>query len=156
MLNFYYSNLLVRSFRHTGNKVNYMKKFILLVTLIVTATIVKAQKIDSIYFHLYTDSLKKGTHNYINVDGKLSDGSWRPLTVKDIVFSSSACEFSGNELIVPADFNKEKVTVKAVLKSNPAIWKETTIWIKILPDPELPSNKNESMQDSPKRKNRRN
>ncbi|MEI9911450.1 MAG: hypothetical protein WDO71_18430 [Bacteroidota bacterium] len=36
-----------------------MKKFILLVILIVTAAIVKAQKIDSIYFHLYTDSLKK-------------------------------------------------------------------------------------------------
>ena len=156
MLNFYYSNLLIRSFRHTGNKVNYMKKFILLVTLIVTAAIVKAQKIDSIYFHLYTDSLKKGTYNYINVDGKLSNGNWRPLTVKDIDFSSSTCEFSGNELIVPADFSKEKVTVKAVLKSNPTIWKETTIWIKKLPDPELPSNKIESMQDSPKRKNRRN
>ena len=98
-----------------------------------------AQKVDSIYFHLYTDSLKKGTHNYINVDGKLSNGQWMPMTSKDIQFSSTACNFSGNELIVPADFAADKVTVKAVLKTNPAIWIERTIWIKKLPDGELPT-----------------
>ena len=96
----------------------------------------KAQKVDSIYFHLYTDSLKKGTHNYINVDGKLSNGRWQPMTASEIEFSSSDCAFSGNELIVPAGYAGEKITIKAVLKQNPAIWKETTIWIKKLPDPE--------------------
>ena len=95
-----------------------------------------AQKVDSIYFHLYTDSLKKGTHNYINVDGKMSDGSWKPLTSKEIEFTSSDCEFSGNELVIPRDFKGEKITVKAVLKGQPAIWKETTIWIKKKPDPD--------------------
>lgn len=95
-----------------------------------------AQKIDSIYFHLYTDSLKKGQHNYINVDGKLSDGRWEPLTSKEIEFSSSAGKFDGNDLILPADFRDEKVNVKAVLKSNPEIWKEIAIWIKTIPDPE--------------------
>ena len=99
----------------------------------------KAQKVDSIYFHLYTDSLKKGTHNYINVDGKLSNGQWLPLTVKDIQFSSSDCKFSGNELIVPMDFAADKITVKAVLKSNPSVAIEKTIWIKKKPDGELPT-----------------
>lgn len=98
-----------------------------------------AQKVDSIYFHLYTDSLKKGTHNYINVDGKLSNGQWQPMTSKDILFSSSNCQFSGNELIVPSGFSSEKVTVKAVLKDNPAVWIEKTIWIKKNPDPDLPT-----------------
>lgn len=95
----------------------------------------KAQKVDSIYFHLYTDSLKKGTHNYINVDGKMSDGRWQPLTTKDLNFTSSACQFEGNELIVPVNFTGDKITVKATLKSNPALSKEVTIWIKTIPDP---------------------
>jgi hypothetical protein len=99
----------------------------------------KAQKVDSIYFHLYTDSLKKGTHNYINVDGKLSNGQWLPLTTKDIQFSSSDCKFSGNELIVPMDCALEKITVKAVLKNNPSVAIEKTIWIKKKPDGELPT-----------------
>ncbi len=100
----------------------------------------KAQKVDSIYFHLYTDSLKKGTYNYINVDGKMSDGTWKPLTEKEIIFTSSDCKFSGNELIVPADYDGEKITVKAVLRDRPEVWKEVTIWIKKKPDPErLPS-----------------
>src|SRR5262249_1439446 len=94
-----------------------------------------AQKIDSIYFHLYTDSLKKGQHNYINVDGKLSDGRWEPLTSREIEFSSSAGKFDGNDLILPADFKDERVNVKAVLKTNPKIWKEVAIWIKTIPDP---------------------
>jgi hypothetical protein len=103
------------------------------------ATALKAQTVDSIYFHLYTDSLKKGTHNYINVDGKLSNGRWQPLTEKEISFTSSDYSFSGNELVLPLECKVEKVTVKAVLKSNPAIWKETTIWIKQAPDPALPT-----------------
>jgi hypothetical protein len=75
------------------------------------------------------------------VDGKLSDGHWKPLTSKEIVFSSSAGKFDGNDLILPADFKEEKVNVKAVLKSNPEIWKEVAIWIKTVPDPDrLPSN----------------
>lgn len=112
-----------------------------------------AQKIDSIYFHLYTDSLKKGQHNYINVDGKLADGRWQPLTSKEINFSSSAGKFDGNDLILPADFKEQKVNVKAVLKSNPEIWKEITIWIKKLPDPgRLPTKDEIDQPTKPKKK----
>ena len=113
----------------------------------------KAQKIDSIYFHLYTDSLKKGTYNYINVDGKLSDGKWKPLTAKEIQFISSSCGFSGNELVVPADCKEEKITIKAVLKSNPVIWKEITVWIKKMPDPELLPTKDDMMKPAKKKRN---
>src|SRR5215475_8279298 len=101
-----------------------MKKFLLIIVLIFSSTHLFAQKIDSIYFHLYTDSLKKGRHNYINVDGKLSNGQWLPLTGKEILFFSSEGKFEGNDLILPADMKQEKVTVKAVLKNNPAITKE--------------------------------
>ena len=116
-----------------------MKKTLLLTIILSFSAVLFAQKIESIYFHLYTDSLKKGQHNYINVDGKLSNGQWLPLTAKEIQFSSSSGEFEGNELVLPFDFKPEKVTVKAVLKSNPSIWIEKTIWIKKKPDPELPT-----------------
>ena len=92
---------------------------------------------DSVYFHLYTDSLKKGTHNYINVDGKLSDGKWKPLSAKEVLFTSSYGVFEGNELILPAICTEDKVVIKAVLKSSPSIWKEVTIWIKKKPDDEI-------------------
>jgi hypothetical protein len=107
--------------------------------------------VDSIYFHLYTDSLKKGTYNYINVDGKLSNGRWKPLTEKEILFSSSSCLFSGNELTVPDNFKEEKITIKAVLKTNPTLWIERTVWIKKLPDPELLPNKDEIIKNKPKK-----
>ena len=110
-----------------------------------------SQKVDGIYFHLYTDSLKKGQHNYINVDGKFSNGHWQPLTSKDIDFSSSAGKFEGNDLILPPDFKEEKVNVKAVLKSDREIWKEITIWIKTIPDPVRLPAKEEMLNDVPRR-----
>ena len=92
----------------------------------------KAQQVDSICFHLYTDSLKKGTFNYINVDGKLSNDRWLPLTAKEINFTASAGKFEGNSLFIENNIAEEKIIVKAVLKSNPAMFKETTIYIKKL------------------------
>jgi hypothetical protein len=112
------------------------KKTLAIVITFFFSTTIFSQKIDSIFFHLYTDSLKKGQHNYINVDGKLSNGQWQPLTSREIQFSASACEFQGNELVIPANFKEEKIKIKAALKSDPAIWKEATIWIKKIPDPD--------------------
>ena len=62
-----------------------------------------------------------------------------PLSGKEIQFTCSDAEFSGNELIIPDDFKAAKVTVKAVLKSNPSVWLERTIWIKTKPDGALPT-----------------
>src|SRR4030095_4566575 len=111
------------------------KKILAIIITIFSSAAVFSQKIDSIFFHLYTDSLKKGRHNYINVDGKLSNGQWQPLTSKDVQFTSSVGTFEGNDLVLPGEFKQEKVTVKAVLKSNPAVSKEITIWVKTLPEP---------------------
>ena len=114
-----------------------MKQISLFTILILTAFLSNAQKIDSISFHLYTDSLKKGTHNYINVDGKTSDGKWKPLTAKDITFTTSYGTFDGTELVLPNNPTVEKLTIKAILKSDPKLWKEITIWIKKKSDDEL-------------------
>jgi len=114
-----------------------MKQFLFFIILISSSFLSRAQRIDSIYFHLYTDSLKKGTHNYINVDAKLSDGKWKPLSAKEIAFTSSYGTFDGNELILPAECTVQKLTIKAVLKSDPGLWKEITVWIKKRPDDEV-------------------
>ena len=117
-----------------------MKRILIPAIIVFISLPAFSQKIDSIFFHLYTDSLKRGQHNYINVDGKLSNGHWLPLTSKEIQFSASAGSFEGNDLLVPQDFKVDSIQVKAVLKSDSAIWKEISIWIKKLPDPEhLPS-----------------
>jgi len=114
-----------------------MKKFLFFIILSITIGSAYSQQIDSIYFHLYTDSLKKGQNNYINVDGKLANGHWLPLTSKELILSCEDATFSGNEIIIPNDFSKKKVAIKAALRSNPSIVIERTIWIKQVPDPPL-------------------
>lgn len=114
-----------------------MKYLLLIIAVLISTLYLQAQKIESIQFNLYTDSLKKGQHNYINVDGKLTNGKWLPLTSVEINFSSSAGTFKGNDLILPEYFKEEKVKVTAELKSNPSIKKEMIIYIKKNEDPEL-------------------
>lgn len=104
------------------------KAFTILFVLI--ASFVSAQKVDNIYFHLYTDSLKKGFYNYINVDGKLADGSWLPLDSTQVIFTANTGFFKDNSLFIDSSYRGEAVKVKAVLRSNPSIWKETTIYIR--------------------------
>ena len=113
-----------------------MLKKILFFAIMASSHATYAQKIDSIYVHLYTDSLKKGTYNYINIDGKLSNGRYLPLDTTDIIFSSGDGKFYGNSLYLPPDFAKDKVHIKAVLKSNPAMYKQFDVYIKKTPDPE--------------------
>lgn len=110
-----------------------MKMSVFLLVFLVAANWASAQKIDSIYFHLYTDSLKKGFYNYINVDGKTANGQWLPLTTNDIVFSTASdtsLRFQDNDLFIDSAYTKETVTVRATLKTNPRVWKEVTIYIR--------------------------
>ncbi len=115
----------------------HLKYFLLFVAVLISTLHLQAQKVESIHFNLYTDSLKKGQHNYINVDGKLTNGKWLPLTSAELNFSSTAGTFQGNDLIIPVDFKEEKVKVTAELKSNPSIKKEIIIYLKKNEDPEL-------------------
>ena len=129
-----------------------MKKTLILILLGFTANAAFSQKVDSIYFNLYTDSLKKQVHNYINIDGKFSNGRWLPLTEKDILFSSTEGKFEGNSLILDSSCTAKKVTIKAVLKSNPAIWREVTVYIKTSPDNERLKTMEEVLQPANPRK----
>ena len=117
-----------------------MKK-ILILFLIFGSVKLNAQKIENIYANLYTDSLKKGTHNYINIDGEFSNGKFLPLDSTKIIFTCSDAVFFGNSLYIPADFKEEKVLVKAILRSDPTKYKELELYIKKMEDPPLKSEK---------------
>ena len=106
-----------------------MKK-IFIIPLFLLPVLSEAQKIENIVVNLYTDSLKKGTYNYINVDGLLSNGRYIPLDTTEIIFWASDGKFIGNTLLLDKDFKKEKVNLKVTLKTNPAVQKEFTMYIK--------------------------
>src|SRR3954452_2779284 len=108
-----------------------MKRLSSLMLLVICFAIhSKAQQIESIEFHLYTDSIKKGVYNYINVDGKMADGTWRPLNSKQIQFSCNTGTWDGNSLIIDSSYNKDSVVVTATLKANTAMQKSITIYMK--------------------------
>lgn len=113
-----------------------MRKILVVMGFVLAANAVFAQrnaasqKVDSIYFHLYTDSLKKGFYNYINVDGKLADGTWAPLDSTQVLLISDGGFFKGNDLFIDSSYKEETVRVKAVLKSNPSVHKEVVIHIR--------------------------
>jgi hypothetical protein len=113
-----------------------LKKTLLTVSLTVISFFCQAQKIDSIYVNLYTDSLKKGTYNYINIDGLLSNGRYLPLDSSHLIFVATEGYFSGNSLWVEPNCKKEKITITATLRNNPAIFKSFDIYIKQKPDDE--------------------
>lgn len=90
----------------------------------------RAQEIESIMFNLYTDSLKKGFYNYISVDGKFADGRWLPLDSSHLRFTANTGYFKGNDLFIDSSYRYDSVIVKAVLRSNPKVWKEVIIYIR--------------------------
>ena len=131
-----------------------MKQFLFFSFLIIPF-ISNAQKIEGIYVNLYTDSLKKGTYNYINIDGKLPDGHFIPLDSSDIIFTSSDGKFSGNSLWIDNNFSKEKVSIKAILRSDHSLSKEFTMYVKKKPNDEKLKTMDELMQEMDSKKSRK-
>jgi len=118
-----------------------MKK-LLIILIVLSAFTASAQKVDSIYFNLYTDSLKKGVHNYINVDGKLTNGTYQPLMSNEVAFTSSAGRWDGNSLIVDSAYKQDSVVITASLKEHPEVKKNVTIYLKkIVTEPPLKTEK---------------
>lgn len=113
----------------------HLRKILLALFMMVSA-FARAQKVDSIYVNLYTDSLKKGTYNYINVDGRLSNGSYLPLDSTHVIFWASEGKFHGNSLWIEKDFKHDRVLIKVILKGNPGLTREFTMYMKKKPDDE--------------------
>jgi hypothetical protein len=128
---------------------------LLLLCFFIVKTQAQQPAIDSIFFNLYTDSLKKNAHNYINVDGKTSEGRWMPLTNKHLNFTCNYGKFEGNDLILDSAKGIEKIFIKVSLISNPAVYREVTIYVKQKPFTERLKTNEEVLQEiqrAPRRK----
>lgn len=123
-----------------------LRGFVLLI-FFCSSIAAKAQKIDSIYVNLYTDSLKKGTYNYINIDGLLSNGRYIPLDSNYIIFWASEGKFFGNSLWIDKNFKSEHVLIKVVCKQNPQLNKEFFMYVKKKPDDEKLKTEEELLRD---------
>lgn len=97
----------------------------------------EAQRIDSVYVNLYTDSLKKGTYNYINVDGLLDNGKYVPLDSNHVVFKSSHGKFYGNSLWIDKNISTAKVDIQLILKKDNRLIKSLEMYIKTKEDEPL-------------------
>lgn len=107
-----------------------MKQFLFVLGFVSLYAAAKAQHIDSLFFNLYTDSLKKGSWNYINVDAKLSNGKYLPLTSEQLDFKISAGKLERNTIWLDWTFPYDSVVVEVRLKKEPAVRKSITIWVK--------------------------
>ena len=105
-------------------------KIIYLILLLVSANYCNAQKIDSIFVNLYTDSLKVGTYNYINIVGLTDQGNYIPVDTSHLKFKSSAGEFFGNNLFLDKNSKIEKVKFTVCLKEKPSMSCNFEIFIK--------------------------
>lgn len=111
------------------------------------------QTVDSIAFHLYTDSLKKEVQNYINVDGHLAGGGWLPLTTKEISFATDGGRFYGNNLVIDKNSDKQKITITATYIRNKNLRCTTTIYLKTANEEEKLKTKEEALGNGKKKGN---
>ncbi len=110
-----------------------------------------AQKLDSIYFNLYTDSLKKGTHNYINVEGKYKNGRILPVDNSEVIFEADSAKFVGNSLWLPLDFKPKFVKVWVSIKTAPQKKIQIIIPIKQKKDEEVLRSEQEILNSKKKK-----
>lgn len=126
-----------------------MRAILLIISILGAAGTLSAQALDTIFFNLYTDSLKLGTHNYINVDGRYTDGRYRPLGERDLKFSSSSGTFKGNSLYLDSSFTGKKVSVEVVSVEQPRLRQQIDIYIKQSPDNERLPTMKEVLDNNP-------
>ena len=112
-------------------------KIIISAFLLFIGYVANAQRVEKMFVNLYTDSLKKGTHNYINVDGLMSTGNYLPLDSTKIILSCDKARFFGNSLFIPMDNHEEKYTIKVSMRSDPKQFEEFVMYVKKTEDPLL-------------------
>lgn len=136
-------------------KTIYLAKLLFYAVFVLLTAKASAQRLDSIYVNLYTDSLKKGTYNYINIDGQFSNGSFIPLDSTDLIFRSSAGKFYGNSLLVDHNFEGDKINISVTSRKNPALHKEFDIYVKKKTGDEQLKTVDELLNDMKPRKSRK-
>ncbi len=88
-----------------------------------------------IYFNLYTDSIKTVLNYYVNVEAEMSNGRYLPMDTSLVTISADHGRMSGNEWVAPKQIAFDRVRFTAVLRADPAVRAETTVYIKQGIDP---------------------
>lgn len=104
--------------------------FIFVLLLICWSQKLRAQMPDSIYFNLYTDSLKKGSWNYINVEGRMANGKIVPLSARTLTLQASKGKIEEMSIWIDWNASSDSVIVEVRLKDKPAVSAKTIIWIR--------------------------
>ncbi|MBP1650991.1 MAG: hypothetical protein H6Q26_1148 [Bacteroidetes bacterium] len=98
----------------------------------MTADIV-LPKLDSIRFHHYADSLKRGFHYYLNVEGIYSSGRIFPLDTSAVSFEVSNGKLLGQDLLINNNETElQAVNATATYKNDERLKALTTIPVKKL------------------------
>jgi len=92
--------------------------------------------VQSLRFHLFTDSLKRDNPFDLNVEGRFSTGKIYPLDTGMVAFTKmGGGRLNGNLLTVTGDDSAtQRIKVVARLKTDPAISDSIIIPVKIVPD----------------------
>lgn len=96
---------------------------------LIATTATSGQVPDSLFFNLYTDSLKIGTFNYINVVGQFKTG-FQPMTEKELIFLADTGRFFGNSLFIDSNFKGDRVRITVSLRADTSKKKELILFVK--------------------------
>lgn len=89
----------------------------------------------AIRFHHYADSLKRGLHFYLNVEGIYNTGKIYPLDTARVRLYTNTGQIIGQDLLIPAtDSTTRYIGVKAVYRGNSAINTSSDIPVKQGPE----------------------
>lgn len=107
-----------------------------------------------IRFQHYADSLKRGIHFYLNVEGIYNSGKIYPLDTSRIRFTASAGQLIGQDLLIPVtDSSTRKISVTAFYRGGNDMKIVTEIPVKQGPEDESMIIKNEKdVFSKPKKK----
>lgn len=110
-----------------------------------------------IRFRHYADSLKRGIHFYLNVEGMYNSGKIYPLDTTRIRLTADQGKIIGQDLLIPlTDTIARSIHVTAMYRGDHTMRAESDIPVKILPDDESLIIQNpDDVLKSPSKKKRR-
>lgn len=137
-------------------------RIFLICMLLLVGFVSSAQVPDSIWFDLYTDSLKKGSWNYINVVGRFAGGKVLPVSSARLRLQASVGKVENGSIWIDWKESADSVNIYVQLIKQPSLQKAVTIWIKkedrqmeALPADTLLQQLNERLQRKPGRRGKK-
>lgn len=97
-------------------------------------TVLTLPRVVGVRFNLYSDSIKRGVHYYLNVEGQFSSHKVFPLDTSVLRFATSDGQIIGQDLLLPKQDTIKSVIIEAWYKPNPDYYLRTVVPVKQAPD----------------------